>query len=33
MSLLEVKNISKFYGENQVLKDISINIKKEKFMA
>ena len=28
MSLLEVKNISKFYGENQVLKDISINIKK-----
>ena len=27
MSLLELKNISKFYGENQVLKDISINIK------
>lgn len=28
MTLLQMKNISKFYGENQVLKDISINIKK-----
>ncbi len=28
MTILQVKNISKFYGENQVLKDISINIKK-----
>lgn len=28
MSLFQVNNISKFYGDNQVLKDISINIKK-----
>lgn len=28
MSLLQIENISKFYGENQVLKDISINIRK-----
>lgn len=28
MSLFKIDNISKFYGDNQVLKDISINIKK-----
>lgn len=28
MTLLQLKNISKFYGENQVLKDITINIKR-----
>lgn len=28
MTLLQIKNVSKFYGENQVLKDISIEIKK-----
>ena len=28
MTLLEVKNISKFYGENQVLEDISMTINK-----
>lgn len=28
MTLLQIKDISKFYGENQVLKDISIEIKK-----
>lgn len=28
MSLFQINNISKFYGDNQVLKDISINIKK-----
>ncbi len=28
MTLLQIKNVSKFYGENQVLKDITIDIKK-----
>lgn len=28
MTLFQIDNISKFYGDNQVLKDISINIKK-----
>ncbi len=28
MTLLQIKNVSKYYGENQVLKDISIDIKK-----
>lgn len=28
MTILQMKDISKFYGENQVLKDININIKK-----
>jgi len=26
--LLQIKDVSKFYGENQVLKDVSMNIKK-----
>ena len=28
MDLLQVKDISKFYGENQVLNKVSLNIKK-----
>ena len=28
MSYIEFKNINKFYGENQVLKNISLNVEK-----
>ncbi|MGM9936542.1 MAG: ABC transporter ATP-binding protein, partial [Candidatus Ornithomonoglobus sp.] len=33
MSYIEFKNINKYYGENQVLKDISLNIEKGQFVT
>ncbi len=33
MSYIEFKNINKFYGENQVLKNISLNVEKGQFVT
>ena len=33
MSYIEFQNINKFYGKNQVLKDISLNIEKGQFVT
>ncbi|MBM6668524.1 ABC transporter ATP-binding protein [Lacrimispora saccharolytica] len=33
MSYIEFKNINKFYGDNQVLKDISLNVEKGQFVT
>ena len=33
MSLLEIKNLKKSFGENVVLKDISLNVEKGEVLA
>ena len=33
MSYIEFKNINKYYGDNQVLKNISLNVEKGKFVT
>ena len=33
MSYIEFKNINKYYGDNQVLKNISLNVEKGQFVT
>ncbi len=31
--MIEIKEVNKFYGQNQVLTDINLNIKKNEFVV